>query len=345
MLGHLRLGQPEHTQFCALRESLEHRAISTTKEIGRNDAAGNASGSEDVEGARCDAVLRSPGLGPGPPVHLGRPDRRRLFTDLAARLGDRLHGRQLRPERPLAQRARPCARGHPGVAPRGRRRVHSRRRRQPAGVRVRQQRRRHDRPRARRAATPAWFARSWRTKRPSWSSCPMRRRRCSEFHAIHECSYRAKGVFPALGRFGALVEEGGPRYSEEMEQRLPTEDEQEMMGRMAANFDLFIAHEMRAIGGYEPVDRRLFGALQRGPSAQRRELARAGSASRSLRARRAPWHCRDVPTRQPRRLGVGSAGVRRAAARRSPGSSLSRDWTASGQAEASCERGCTRPDS
>jgi pimeloyl-ACP methyl ester carboxylesterase len=37
----------------------------------------------------------------------------------------------------------------------------------------------------------------------------------SEFQAIHEL-YRKEGVFPALGRFGAVVEEGGPRYSEEM---------------------------------------------------------------------------------------------------------------------------------
>src|SRR5439155_9684601 len=29
-------------------------------------------------------------------------------------------------------------------------------------------------------------------------------------------TYRAEGVFPAMGKFGASVEEGGPKYSEDM---------------------------------------------------------------------------------------------------------------------------------
>jgi pimeloyl-ACP methyl ester carboxylesterase len=73
----------------------------------------------------------------------------------------------------------------------------------------------------------------------------------SEFDEILEI-YRSEGVFAAMGRFGAVVEEGGPKYSEEMAQREPSPADQEMMGRMAGNFDLFIAHELRAIGSYVP---------------------------------------------------------------------------------------------
>jgi pimeloyl-ACP methyl ester carboxylesterase len=65
-------------------------------------------------------------------------------------------------------------------------------------------------------------------------------------------AYRAAGVFPAMERFGALVEEGGPKYSEEMQRTPPTPESQEMMARMAGNFELFIAHEIRQIGAYVP---------------------------------------------------------------------------------------------
>jgi pimeloyl-ACP methyl ester carboxylesterase len=65
-------------------------------------------------------------------------------------------------------------------------------------------------------------------------------------------TYRAEGVFPAMEKFGALVEEGGPKYSEQVQQTPPTPEDQEMMGRMAGNFDLFIAHEIRQITGYVP---------------------------------------------------------------------------------------------
>jgi pimeloyl-ACP methyl ester carboxylesterase len=73
----------------------------------------------------------------------------------------------------------------------------------------------------------------------------------SEFDGILE-TYRTEGVFPAMGRFGAVVEEGGPKYSEEMQQVPPTPEAQEMMGRMTGNFDLFIAHELQSNGGYVP---------------------------------------------------------------------------------------------
>jgi pimeloyl-ACP methyl ester carboxylesterase len=63
---------------------------------------------------------------------------------------------------------------------------------------------------------------------------------------------RTDGVFAAMAKFGALVEEGGPKYSEEMAESEPTPEAQEMMGRMLGNFDLFIAHEIRQIGGYVP---------------------------------------------------------------------------------------------
>jgi pimeloyl-ACP methyl ester carboxylesterase len=65
-------------------------------------------------------------------------------------------------------------------------------------------------------------------------------------------TYRAEGVFAAMGKFGAAVEEGGPKYSEEMQQTEPTPEAQEMMGRMMGNFELFIAHEIRPIGGFVP---------------------------------------------------------------------------------------------
>jgi pimeloyl-ACP methyl ester carboxylesterase len=65
-------------------------------------------------------------------------------------------------------------------------------------------------------------------------------------------TYRAEGTFAAMGKFGAIVEEGGPKYSEEMQQTPPTPEGQEMMNRMVGNFDLFLAHEIHANGGYVP---------------------------------------------------------------------------------------------
>jgi pimeloyl-ACP methyl ester carboxylesterase len=71
------------------------------------------------------------------------------------------------------------------------------------------------------------------------------------FEDIYE-TYRTESVFAAMGKFGAVVEEGGPKYSEEMAQQTPSPEEQESMGRMMGNFDLFIAHEIRQIGCYVP---------------------------------------------------------------------------------------------
>jgi pimeloyl-ACP methyl ester carboxylesterase len=73
----------------------------------------------------------------------------------------------------------------------------------------------------------------------------------SEFESVLNI-YRAEGAFAAMGRFGALVEEGGPKYSEEMQQSQPSPEDQAMMGRMVGNFDLFIAHELRQNAGYVP---------------------------------------------------------------------------------------------
>jgi pimeloyl-ACP methyl ester carboxylesterase len=92
-------------------------------------------------------------------------------------------------------------------------------------------------------------------------------------------TYRSEGVFPAMGKFGAIVEEGGPKYSEEMQQAPPTPEGQEMMARMAGNFDLFIAHELQSNGGYVPdVD-----ALRSAPA---RIVSAAGETSGEQAARR-----------------------------------------------------------
>jgi hypothetical protein len=55
-----------------------------------------------------------------------------------------------------------------------------------------------------------------------------------------------------------------------------------MMGRMAGNFDLFIAHEMRAIGGYEP-------AIDVLRSVATRTVSAAGESSGEQAARRAAF--------------------------------------------------------
>ena len=100
----------------------------------------------------------------------------------------------------------------------------------------------------------------------------------SEFDDVAEL-YRSEGVMAAMGRFGAIVEEGGPRYSEEMQQAPPTPEAQEMAGRMAGNFDLFIAHELQLNGGYVPdVD-----ALR---NASTRIVSAAGESSGEQAARR-----------------------------------------------------------
>jgi pimeloyl-ACP methyl ester carboxylesterase len=65
-------------------------------------------------------------------------------------------------------------------------------------------------------------------------------------------TYRTDGVFPAMAKFGASVEEGGPKYSEEMGKAPPTPESQEMMGRMTGNFDLFLAQELTSVTRYAP---------------------------------------------------------------------------------------------
>ncbi|HEY3261532.1 MAG TPA: alpha/beta fold hydrolase [Pseudonocardiaceae bacterium] len=93
-------------------------------------------------------------------------------------------------------------------------------------------------------------------------------------------TYRTDGVFAAMGRFGAAVEQGGPKYSEEMQQTEPTPEAQEMMARMAGNFDLFIAHEIRPSVGYVPdID-----ALRK---VSTRIVSAAGETSGEQAARRA----------------------------------------------------------
>jgi pimeloyl-ACP methyl ester carboxylesterase len=99
------------------------------------------------------------------------------------------------------------------------------------------------------------------------------------FHDISE-THRSNGVFAAMGLFGALVEEGGPKYSEEMAQAEATPESQEMMKRMTGNFELFIAHEIGQIGGYTPdID-----VLRAAPT---RIVSAAGEASGEQMARRA----------------------------------------------------------
>jgi pimeloyl-ACP methyl ester carboxylesterase len=93
-------------------------------------------------------------------------------------------------------------------------------------------------------------------------------------------AYLAEGVFAAMGKFGAMVEEGGPKYTEEMQEAPPTPESEEMMGRMMGNFDGFIAHEIRQIGGYVPdID-----ALR---NASTRIVSAAGETSGEQAARRA----------------------------------------------------------
>jgi pimeloyl-ACP methyl ester carboxylesterase len=77
----------------------------------------------------------------------------------------------------------------------------------------------------------------------------------ARFRAVFEDvdeTYRKDGMFAAMGKFGAVVEEGGPKYSEEMQQSEPTPEDQEMMARMGGNSEFFFAHEIRPIAGYVP---------------------------------------------------------------------------------------------
>lgn len=99
------------------------------------------------------------------------------------------------------------------------------------------------------------------------------------FRDIDE-TYRTAGVMPAMAKFGAAVEEGGPKYSEEMAQTPPTPESQEMMARLFGNFELFIAHEIQLNGGYMPD----IEALRDAPT---RIVSAAGETSGEQGARRA----------------------------------------------------------
>jgi pimeloyl-ACP methyl ester carboxylesterase len=93
-------------------------------------------------------------------------------------------------------------------------------------------------------------------------------------------TYASEGVFAAMGRFGAAVEEGGPKYGDEQSQSEPSPADQEMMARMAGNFDVFIAKEIRPIGAYVPD----LDALK---NSSTRIVSAAGAASGKQAARRA----------------------------------------------------------
>jgi pimeloyl-ACP methyl ester carboxylesterase len=101
----------------------------------------------------------------------------------------------------------------------------------------------------------------------------------ARFDEIFE-AYRTQGTFPAMGLFGAAVEEGGPKYSEEMQQAPSTPESEEAMGRMMGNFDLFLAHELRQNGQYVPD-------LDRLKSIPTRIVSAAGENSGEQGARRA----------------------------------------------------------
>jgi pimeloyl-ACP methyl ester carboxylesterase len=68
-----------------------------------------------------------------------------------------------------------------------------------------------------------------------------------------DATYRSEGVFAAMGKFAVAVEEGGPKYSEEMQHADPdTMGPPELTERMMGNFDLFIAHEIQPMSRYQP---------------------------------------------------------------------------------------------
>ena len=88
---------------------------------------------------------------------------------------------------------------------------------------------------------------------PVMEVLPDRERWRGIFADIYD-TYRSQGAFPAMGKFGQAVEEGGPRYSEQQQQQQgePDPDQAATMQRMLGNFDFFLGHEIRAIGGYVP---------------------------------------------------------------------------------------------
>jgi pimeloyl-ACP methyl ester carboxylesterase len=90
---------------------------------------------------------------------------------------------------------------------------------------------------------------------PVMELLPDRERWRKTFADIVE-AYRTQGAFAAMGKFGQAVEEGAPegapKYTEQQQQGEPSPEQAAMMQRMTGNFDFFLAHEIRPIGGYVP---------------------------------------------------------------------------------------------
>jgi pimeloyl-ACP methyl ester carboxylesterase len=97
---------------------------------------------------------------------------------------------------------------------------------------------------------------------PVMEVLPDRERWRGIFADIYD-TYRTQGAFAAMGTFGRAVEEGGPKYSEQQQQGQPSPEQAAMMQRMMGNFDFFLAHEIRAIGGYVPDIAALKAARER----------------------------------------------------------------------------------
>jgi pimeloyl-ACP methyl ester carboxylesterase len=123
------------------------------------------------------------------------------------------------------------------------------------------------------------------------------------FADIHE-TYFTQGVYPAMGKFAAVVEEGGPKYSEEMQRAEPTPQGREMGVRMEGNFSLFLAHEIRQIGGYLPDVDAPQGHLDPDRQCRGRDVRAAGRLPGGLRSRRAPRYSGHPSPRLARRLGL-----------------------------------------
>jgi pimeloyl-ACP methyl ester carboxylesterase len=70
------------------------------------------------------------------------------------------------------------------------------------------------------------------------------------FQEVYD-TYRTNGVFAAIQTFGAAVEEGGPKSSDQPQER-PSPEQAELMSRLERNFEFFVAHEIRAIGSFVP---------------------------------------------------------------------------------------------
>jgi pimeloyl-ACP methyl ester carboxylesterase len=121
---------------------------------------------------------------------------------------------------------------------------------------------------------------------PVMEALPDRERWRGIFANIYD-TYRTQGAFAAMATFGRAVEEGGPKYSEQQQQQQqgePSPEQAAMMQRMMGNFDFFLAHEIRAIGGYVPDIAALKAARDRIVIAGGRSSGEQGAyrASRAL---------------------------------------------------------------